>query len=156
MDAHVFVSAAVCVFERVAALRAEVALDVYAVVLLDLGAKLLRDEVQRLFVHRAVFDRVDRARLVARPLFEAALEHRDYRGLAAADRPHQKEYALAYFETLRRGLEILDEARNRLLDAEEFAAEELVSRDLVARPLVQFLHAPGVNHVVDARVGKLR
>ena len=76
MDSHVLVASAVGVLQRVAALRAEVALDVDAVVLLDFGPEFDGDEVQRLLVHRAVLDGVDRARVVARPILKAALEHR--------------------------------------------------------------------------------
>src|SRR5207253_2053985 len=67
----------------------------------------------------------------------------------------QQQDALADFEALRGRLEVLDDARDGLLDAEEFGGEELVARDLVAGALVQLLHAGSVNHVVDARVRKL-
>ena len=74
--------------------------------------------MQRLFVHRAVFDRVNGARFGARPFFEAALEHVDDRRLTAADWSHQQQDAFAHFKTLGRGLEVLDDSGDRLFDAE--------------------------------------
>jgi len=77
MDKHIFVSPTVNVLKVVTALRAKLALDVDAIMSLDFGAKLKRDQVKRLFVHGAIFDRVDRSVFSARPSLKAALEHSD-------------------------------------------------------------------------------
>ena len=89
VNEHVLVAPAVDMLQVVAALRAELALDVDAIVLGDFRAQFERDQVQRLLMHRAVFDGEDGAILGARPAFQSALEHGHDGRLAAADRPHQ-------------------------------------------------------------------
>ena len=63
LDRHVLVPAPVPLRQRRPADRAQVALDVQPVLPLHLRPQLLRDQVQRLLVHRAALDRVDRALL---------------------------------------------------------------------------------------------
>src|SRR3712207_8354101 len=58
----------------------------YTTLFRSLGPDPLRQQVERLLVHRAAGDGVDGTRLAARVLFHAALEHRHDRRLAAADR----------------------------------------------------------------------
>src|SRR5688572_16565085 len=106
MDADVFVAAAVGMFQSIATLRAQVTLDVDAVVLLDFGSQLMWNQMERLLVHRAVFNRVDRPGIDACPLLKSALQHRHNRRLAAPDRAHQEKDTLAHFKTLRGTLEI--------------------------------------------------
>jgi len=59
MHQDVLVPAMINVLEIVAALRAKLALDINPIVPLDLGPELGRDQVQGLFVHRAVFYGID-------------------------------------------------------------------------------------------------
>src|ERR1700730_5794528 len=65
LHSDVFVTAAISVFESVPALRTEIALDIEAIVFVDLGAKARRNQVKRLLVHRAILDGKDRARFVS-------------------------------------------------------------------------------------------
>ena len=102
--------------------------------LLELLAQMARDQVQRLLEHRAAFDRVDRLRLSRGRA--AAL---DQRALAGADRPHQVEHLAALLALQRGGVEVADDLRDRLLDAEELVGEEIV--DLYGFVLVEPLHA---------------
>jgi len=60
---HVLDPAVVLVPQHLAASRAQVALDVDAVLLPDLLTQFLGDQVERLLVHRAALDGVDRSRL---------------------------------------------------------------------------------------------
>ena len=120
-DRELFVAAAELVLQAEAAHRAEVALDVDAEHLLELLAQVARDEVQRLLEHRAAFDRVDRLALL-----EAALQLLDQRALAGADRAHQVEHLTALLALQRGGVEVADDLRDRLLDAEELVGEEVV------------------------------
>ena len=111
--------------------------------LLELLAQVARDEVQRLLEHRAAVDRVERV-----DSLEAALQLLDQRALAGADRPHQVEDLAALLALQRGGVEVADDLRDRLLDAEELVAEEVV--DLERLVLVEPLHARVVG-VVDVR-----
>src|SRR5690349_13026549 len=115
----------------------------------------MRDEMQRLFMHRTVFDSVNRACLGLGPIFKAALEHVDNRRLASAYWPHEQQDALAHFESLRRRFEILDNPRDGFFNAEELGIKEFVGENLVLSAFVQPLDAAGMNHVVDASVRKL-
>ena len=111
-----------------AAARAEIALDVQAVLRhRPPCGELVREEVQRLLVHRAAGDGVDGASSSAGVLFEAALEHRDDRRLAAADRAHQQQDALAHLEPPGRRREVVDQMLQRALDAEQLVREEVVA-----------------------------
>ncbi len=156
MHEHVFVPAVIDVLEVVPALRAQFAFDVDAVMLLDLGAQLGRDQVQRLLTHRTVLDGVDGSLVVARPVLEPALEHRDDGRLAAADRAHDQENALADLEPLGGGLEVLDDPVDGFLDSVKLIGKELVATDLVRSTLVDLFDAGREHHVADARVRQLR
>src|SRR5262249_8686266 len=152
MHFHILVTATVSVFECVTTLRAKIAFDVNAVMFLDFAAQLMRDQVQRLLVHRTVFDGVNCARLDSGPIFQSALEHVDDRRLTAADWSHQQEDTLAYFQTLGSRFEVFDNSGNWFFDAKEFAGKEFVGEYLVLSALVEPLNAGGMNHVVDASV----
>src|SRR6185295_3972209 len=141
MNFHVFVTAAVSFLQGVATLRTKVALDINSVMLLDLAAQLVRDQMQRFLVHRTVFDRVNCARLVRGPIFEPALEHVDDGRLAPADRSHQQQNAFPHFETLCSRFEILDDSGDWFFDAEKLRGEEVVGKNLVLRTFIQPLDA---------------
>ena len=100
VNQNILVTAMVNVFEVVAALRAQLAFDVDAIVAFDFRPEFGRNQMQRLFVHRAVFDRINGAVTGARPLLEAAFEHGDDSGFAAAHRAHQQKNSLSNFEAL--------------------------------------------------------
>ncbi len=85
----------------------------------DFRAQLMRDQMQRFLVHRAVFDGVNRAALIRGPSFKPALEHVDDRRLASADRSHEQQDAFPHFQTLRGRFEILDDPGYGFFDAEE-------------------------------------
>src|SRR5262245_17952672 len=108
--------------------------------------------MQRLLVHRAVLDTVDGPGLGARPVLQPAFEQGDNGRFTAADRPHQQQNSFTDFESLRRRLEIFDNLGDRLLDAEQLAAEKVIPRDLVSRAFGDFLHPVGQYHVADACV----
>src|SRR5689334_15464827 len=118
----------------------------------DFAAQLMRNQMQRLLMHRTVFNGVNCAGLVPGPIFQPALEHVDDGRLTTADWSHQQQDALAYFETLSRGLEVLDNSGDWFFDAEELAGKEVVGEYLVLSALVKPLNACGMNHVVDASV----
>src|SRR5689334_23304512 len=50
---------------------------------------LIPHQLQRLFMHGAVFDRINSAPFCSCPFFKTALEHVDDRRFATPDRPHQ-------------------------------------------------------------------
>ena len=81
-------------------------------------------------------------------MFEPALEQGDDRRLAAADRTHQQENALAHLEPLRGGFEVLDDLGDRLLNPEKFFAEELIAHEIVCYPL----DVRCENHFTNARM----
>src|SRR5262249_12520168 len=90
------------------------------------------------------------------PILQPALEQGDDGRFTAADRPHQQQNPFANFEPLRRRLEIFDNLGDRLLDAEQLAAEKVIPRDLVSRAFGDFLHPDRQNHVADAGVRERR
>src|SRR5215510_11287969 len=108
--------------------------------------------MQRLLVHRAVLDPVDGPRLGARPVLQPAFEQGDDGRFTAADRPHQQQNPFPDFESLRRRLEIFDNFGDRLLDAEQLAAEKVIPRDLVSCAFGDLLSRRRENHVADAGV----
>src|SRR5689334_5530788 len=152
MDFHVFVTPAVSVLQGITALRTKITFNVNPVMLFDLSAELVRNEMQRLFVHRAVFDSVNRAGLDLGPIFQPTLKQVDNGRLAAADRSHQQKDALAHFQTLGGRFEVLDNSGYGFFDAKEFMGKEVVGENLVLSTFVEPLDAPGMNHVVDASV----
>ena len=152
MHFHVLVTPAVSVLEGITTLRTQIAFDIDAVMFLDFSTQLMRDEMKRLLVHRAVFDGVNCARLIPGPIFKPALEHVDDCRLASAYRTHQQQDALAHFEALRGRFEILDNPGYGFFDAEEFVGKEVVGENLVLSAFVQPLDARGMNHVVNASV----
>ena len=127
--------------------------------LLELAPQMARDEMQRLLVHRAAFDRIDRRRLL-----EAALDALDQRALTGADRTHQVEHLAALLALERGGMEKADYLRDRFFNSEELIGEEVedLHRLVLVQPLgarvvgvLHVAHADRHDHVVDARVGKL-
>ncbi len=145
--------------EPIAADRAEVALDVHAEHLLELAAQMARDQMQRLLVHRASFDRVDES-----DLLEPALNPLDQRTLARTHRAHQVQNLAALFALERRGMEIADDLRDGALDPEKFLGEEIehLQRLILVQPLgarivgvVQRMKAQRNDQVVDSRMREL-
>ena len=68
--------------------------------------------------------RVQRALVRAAVLLEAALQQDRHRGLAAGRRAEQQQQAASDVGARRRGLEVVDDAPERLVDAEQLAPEE--------------------------------
>ena len=101
MHRHVVDVAAPLVIQAILADRAEIALDVDAETALEVGAQIFGNQVQRVLVHRAALDGVGRALIGLAVLFQAALDERDQRGLAAADRPDEHQNALANVQAAR-------------------------------------------------------
>src|SRR5581483_10622846 len=158
-DRDFLVALSELLLEPVATDRAEAALDVHAEHLFKLAPQLARDEMQRLFVHRAALDRVHRARLL-----QPALDALDERAFARADRAHQIEYLAALLALERGGMEIAHELRDGALDTEKLVGEEVI--DLYRLVLVKALGARIVgvldvagahrdDQVIDASVGEL-
>src|ERR1041384_1615058 len=119
---------------------------------LDFRSQLMRDEMKRLLVHRAIFDGVDGAGVIPGPILQPALEHVDDCRLTTTDRSHQQKNALAYFETLCGRLEVLDNSGDGLFNAKQLVGKEIVGEYFVLSAFVQPLNARGMNHVVDASV----
>src|SRR6185437_1429243 len=119
LDGHLLDLTLEVVLDHPAALGAEFALNVEAVFLLDIRAHLIGNQVQRLLVHWAITDGVDGACFGARvdlqPVFEQANDGR----LTTTHWPYQQQDALAHFEALRGGVEVLDNLLQWLLDAED-------------------------------------
>src|SRR5208282_492842 len=145
--------------EPITAYRAQVALDVHAKHLLELAPQMARDQMQRLLVHRASFDREDES-----DLLEPALDPLDQRTLARTYRAHQVQNLPALFALQRRGMEVADDLRDRALDPEKFLREEIenLQRLILVQPLgarivgiMQRMKARRNDQVVDSRVREL-
>src|SRR5262249_59740708 len=130
--------------------------DVHAEHLLKLAPQVTGQQMQRLFLHRAVFDGI-----YGGELLEAALQAFDQRALARAHRPHQVEDLPALLALQGRGVKVAHDLRHRPLDAEELLGEEVVDayRLVLEEPfdprvlaLEDVARAPRHYHVVDPRV----
>src|SRR5215212_4528583 len=115
----------------------------------------MRYEMKRFLMHRAVLVGVNCAALSLGPIFQPALEHADNSRLATTYRSHQQQDSFAHFETLCGRFEILDDPGYGFLNAKEFVGKEVVGENLVLSAFIQPFDTGGMNHVVDASVGKL-
>ena len=132
----------------------------------DLGASVLRQQQQRLLVHRRrdLFavdlpcERVERAFRCARVGLEALLEQAHDRRLARADRTMQQQHAALRPEAVRRRLEHRDEIAQRAFEPEHAVAAVLdrVAEEAVAGQLLlvdlDLVLAIRQDHVVEALV----
>jgi hypothetical protein len=153
-DGHILDVFAPLVAQFPLAHGAQVALDMHAELALEIGAQLFGHQMQRLLVHGAVLDGVDRAVVRARVALQPTLEHRHQRRLAAAHRSDQQQDALAHIEPPRSRREIfLYQLLQGALQAEQLGGEEFVFAWL---PLAALFDARANNHIVHARVREVR
>ncbi len=159
-DREFLVAAAELFLQPEAADRAEIAFDMDAEHLFELAPQVTRDQVQRLLEHRAALDGVKR-----RAVFQAVLQFFDQRTLARADRPHEIEHLSALLALQGSGVEVADNLRQDVLDAEELVGKEVVDfeRFVLEEPLgaliagvVDVPHSGAGNDVIQPRVGQLR
>src|ERR1041385_8691980 len=108
MNFYVFMTATISVVQRIPTLWAEIAFNIDPVMLFYFAAQLVWNEVQRLFMHRAIFDCIKCAGLGSGPVFEPAFEHVHNRRLTTADGSHEQQDAFAHLETLSSRFEVLD------------------------------------------------
>src|ERR1700691_1905345 len=80
------------------------------------------NQMQRLLMHRAAFNRIDRP-----SLFEAALNPFDQRAFPRTDWTHQIKDLPALFTLQRSRMEIPHDMRDRPFDSEEFVGEEVIN-----------------------------
>ena len=120
-DGKLFVLAVEFFFQPEAAHRAEIAFDMQPQHLLELFAQVAWNQVQRLFKHRAAFDRVDR---IGR--LQAAMHLLGQGAFTGADRAHEIEHLPALFALQGRRVKITHDLRDGLFDAEKFVGEEIV------------------------------
>src|SRR5271156_3244780 len=96
-----------------------------------------RDQMQRLLMHRAAVNRVDRSRLL-----KAALQALDQRTFARSDWSHQIQHLTALLAFERGRVKITDQLRNGFFDAEELVGKEIVNLDRFV-----FVQSPGARVV---------
>ena len=112
----------------------ELALNVDAVRRAELRPQARRDQIQRRLVQRRALQRVQRAVVGVAVFLEPALQQDHERGLAARRRPEQQQQPSADVGARGRGLEVVDDALERAVDAEQLAREQRGRRRrLVAR-----------------------
>src|SRR4051812_5288 len=155
---HAHEVAAVIVLQAACAVRAQLARDLDAVRLAELCAQRVRDEMQRRLVHRAAIDGVKRAFFGLAVSLEPALEQDHHARLAAGRGAEQQEQPPADFGARGGRLEVVDDARNRVVDPEELVLEELTAEAAAAaagrgEALVESI---GVQHVPDVLVAGAR
>src|SRR3954467_1942847 len=131
--------------------RAELARDLDAVGLAELWPQRVRDEVQRRLVHRAAVYAEERASVGLAVRLHAALEENHHARLTARGRPEQQQEPSANFRSGARRLEVVDDARDRVIDA-----VELVFEQLAAETAVHVVEAVGAQHVPDVLVARAR
>src|SRR5213082_106061 len=115
----------VIALDEVARPGRELAADEDAVALAELGPETGRNEVQRVLAQRRAADGVERALLGAAVFLQPPLDEDRQRRLAARGLPEQQQQPPADVGAGGRGLEVVDHAGQRFVDAEELALEEL-------------------------------
>src|ERR1044072_4619754 len=119
---------------------------------LDFRSQLMRDEMKRLLVHRAIFDGVDGDGLITGTILEPALVPVYDCRLSSSHRSHEQKNALAHFEALCGRLEVFDNSGDGLFNAKQLVGKEIVGENFVLSAFVQPLDSCGMNHVVDTSV----
>jgi len=115
----------------------------------DLGAELVGDQVERVFVHGAALDGVDRPLVGAGVLDQSPLEHVDDGGLTARDRTHQEQDPAADVQPSGGRMEVLlHQALQR-----PFQAKQLLFEEAVPAVAIHLFHTVGDDHIVDAGMG---
>jgi hypothetical protein len=100
-------------------------------------------------------DRVQRAGIGVAVLLDAALEQDDKRGLTSRRRPEKQEQPASDLGSGARGLEIVDEPLEGLVDAEQFVLEKRTAEaTLVVRVALRADHVPDI--LVAAAADALR
>ena len=107
-----------------ARVRRQLALNVDAVRGAKPRPQARRNQVQRRFVQRRALQRVQRAFVGVAVFLEPALQQDHERGLAARRRPQQQQQSSAHVGARGGGLEVVDDALERTVDAEELAGEQ--------------------------------
>src|SRR5262249_17805714 len=152
----VFVAAPIYVFEIVTALRTQLTFNIDTVVSLDFRPELGWNQVQWLFVHRAILDCVHCAVSGSAPPLETTLEHRHDCGFASAYRAHQKENPLADLQPLAGRLEVLDHSPDGSLETKRRRRKRFISMYFVACIFFYFCDPRREDHVADPSMRELR
>ena len=103
----------------------QLALDIDAVALAELGAQARGNEIQRILAQRRALDGVQRALVGAAVFLQAALQQNGQGRFAARRRAEQQQQSTADIGAGGGRLEVIDHARQRLVDAEQLALEQL-------------------------------
>jgi hypothetical protein len=124
LDRHAQEVAFELALQAVARPRAELAADFDAVGVAELGAQAGRYQVQRRFVHRRALQRVHRTFVGVAVLLQATLEQDRHCRLAAGRGSEQQQQPAADVGARSSGLEVVDYAAERFVDAEQLALEQ--------------------------------
>src|SRR5262249_54954702 len=127
----VFVAAPIYVFEIVTALRTQLTFNIDTVVSLDFRPELGWNQVQWLFVHRAILDCVHCAVSGSAPPPDPRFGHRDVCGFAPPAGPQQKETPLAALRPLAGRFEVLDDSGDGSLNTKKPREKKFISNDFV-------------------------
>src|SRR5690606_12322912 len=101
--------------------RAQLAVEIDAVRLAKFRPQARRDQIQRRLVQRRARERIERALLRMAVFLETALQQYHEGRFAARRRPEQKQQPTAHVGARRGGLEVVDDAVEGRVDAEELA-----------------------------------
>ena len=110
----------------------QLARDVDAVASRGTRPQARGNQIERDLAQRRALDRIQRPLIGAAVFLEPALEQDRQRRLAARGRPEQQQQPPADVGAGGGGLEVVDDARQRLVDAEQLALEQL-ARALASR-----------------------
>src|SRR6185312_13951408 len=105
--------------------RRELALYIDAVALAELRPQARRDEIEGTLPEWRALDGIECAIVRAAVLLETALEQDREGGFASRGRSEEQQQPPAHIRARSRGLEVFDDARERLVDTEQLALEEL-------------------------------
>ncbi len=146
------------VVEPRARVRRELALNVDAVGRAEARPQARGNQVQRRLVQRRALQRVQRAVVGVAVFLETALQQDHERRLAARRRTEQQQQASADVGARGRGLEVVDDALERAVDAEQLAGEQRGRRRLGSPGCT--VHARRIairaEHVVDVLMRRAR
>src|SRR5205085_6797639 len=97
LDRHFLDTPMVLIIEHVAAMGAQVPLDVEAKLLLHIWPQINRNQVECLLLHWAVFNCIDGSGLCTSVCLKSTFNQVDNGRFSTPDRTHQQEHALTYF-----------------------------------------------------------
>ena len=155
LDGHTYEVALELTLDEIARPRRQLALDVDPVATAKLRPQAGWNQVERVLAQRRATDRIDGAFLGTAVFLQTTLEEDRERRLAPGRRTEQQEQPAADVGACSCRLEVVDDARQGLIDAKQLALEELAGAR-IHRCIGLHRAAVPLQHVPDVLVARAR